>query len=284
MSLTVDPTSFLGHSSSSSSSFLKIMSWNLLAHPYTKHAWEFHGASEKAVETEDQCKKRHEQIRALLEAHPHDLYLFQEVDGLTDEEHPPILDNVLPPTYERFFYKLDGLKEGVAIGWNPERLKAVKTRGVDLGEDKAAALVLFDSGLLVATMHLKGGPKGPPPVKCAQVKKVLEAAFHLDPTAKTLLMAGDMNEAKPLENGLDQVFDSFGMIRVPSTRPTFRIFPPPTDPVDLTLDHLYVSRSASGSFSCQTLGSLSSLSNPWTHPESCGSDHLPISFNCLSAK
>lgn len=249
---------------------LKVVSWNLLSHKYTKFNKALHGQA-GPLESVEQQDTRIARIHAMI----HDL----DADVLLLQEH----DSCVPiPGYRRGVRAfVEHRPEGCSIlvadrcRWGVEGAVTL-----DLSEGKTAAIARWGSAWLVSC-HLKGGPESAP-VKRAQVQLIVDAlrqhhallCAHGGPTPMHVVWAGDMNDTAPGDTFGDTLAEA-GLVLVPPVGCTGLTSDMRTQ---LTLDHFIVSREiADGPRGVRlSLPLAPDPRGPWAPGSAQGSDHVPV--------
>ena len=184
-----------------------VVSWNVLAHPHTRHNAAFHGHA--GPETPAQCETRYAANQALLEASGGDFLCLQEADTAFVAR--------LAPRYAVLCHAVNRSGEGCAI-------LALRTSGaglanrtfkLDLGSGKSAVGVELLSAahtgidtrpttpIWLVSLHLQGGPGAAPlQARGEQLAAICTALSRLTPASGAgglppAVLCGDWNDATP---------------------------------------------------------------------------------------
>jgi hypothetical protein len=234
-----------------------VVSFNMLAHAYTKFNSALHKAPHTREETKDQRDARRERNAALVATLRPSVLLLQEHD-----------DDVVIPGYGRGVRAfVDSRSEGCSVLLADDYSGTIdKSFTVDLGEGKSAAAA-FVKGVWYMSSHLKGGPDSEY-IKIRQVNLLLETLEKMAGKDAPAVWAGDMNDTKP-EAQLVTCAAPKGFALISAVGPTGL-----TSKMDtaLALDHVFV-RGVPGVR--LTIPHAPRIGGPW---DSCdhGSDHVPL--------
>lgn len=184
-----------------------VVSWNVLAHPHTRHNSAFHGHA--GPETPAQRDTRYAANQALLEASGGDFLCLQEADTAFVSR--------LAPRYAVLCHAVNRSGEGCAI-------LALRTSGagvanrafkLDLGSGKSAVGVELLSAAHIGTdtlpttpiwlvsLHLQGGPGAAPrQARGEQMAAICAVLARLSPASGAgdlppAVLCGDWNDAAP---------------------------------------------------------------------------------------
>jgi endonuclease/exonuclease/phosphatase family metal-dependent hydrolase len=237
--------------------YLRVASFNLLAHPYTKFSTLHHsgpGAEPRALETEAQQQERYAKNTAVIEKLGADVLLTQEHDFAFH-----VSTSLYP--YQASVATADREESCAVLAKEP----ITHSRGIDLGDGKTAVVASLASGVTVVSLHLKGGA-GSETAQRAQLQRILQ---FLQPYDGVCVLAGDMNCTNPEAVHGEWVFRAAGFEKVSGKGVTGMT----SDfSKQLELDHVYV-RGARHS-SMEPL--VYTPKSPWLVDAAVGSDHVPL--------
>lgn len=263
-------TSFSSAPAPPSGSDVKVGTFNLLAHAYTKHCSTQHGGSPSTLESKDQRLWRQNAILQTIEKAGASVWLTQEHD--VDFRDWGSTWHVQAAT---------GIKEegGVSVTRTegcgivsriPPDPASIKT--LQLGDGKTA-IVADIQGTRFGSFHLSGGPDSDG-TKRLQLQEILKAVEC--PTVERVVIAGDCNCTSP-DDTFGDMIAAAGLKRVP-----YEGFSGMTSRMDkqLQIDHVFVK-------GFPTVTSASLPCGPATNPfegstpsglgaTSLGSDHAPV--------
>ena len=235
---------------------MKVLSFNLLAHPYTKFSASFHRSPDGGVlESAAQQVTRYARNEVIISTLTPDVLCTQEHDR----------EFVIPDYTEGVSAYVEGRSEGCSVlfrtGSELSR-KPRRTWTLDLTEGKTAAFAHVPGHGVFVSVHLKGGP-GSEATRRKQLAMVLQAL----PLEATVVICGDMNETKPDKLFAEQLA-LHGLRRVPydAWSGMTSDFSAP-----LALDHVFVRVSAHA-----TATVMGHPKDPWASDATCGSDHVPL--------
>jgi endonuclease/exonuclease/phosphatase family metal-dependent hydrolase len=233
---------------------MKVVSFNLLAHPYTKFQKEWHKQA-AGVETADQWATRRARNASAIAAIGPDVLLLQEhdvgvaIDGYTTAVNAVVGDHV----------------EGTSVLLRTGMPPPLAAWQLDIGDGKSAAFARLHSGLTVASVHLRGGPDS-----ADAKRRQLDMVLAQLPGGHPAIVAGDMNEARPWE-ALDATMAAGGFTRLAPAGDTGLTSDLRTR---LCIDHVYTR----GVEVTAPLSLPLPVENPWEDGAVLGSDHAPLVF------
>jgi endonuclease/exonuclease/phosphatase family metal-dependent hydrolase len=233
------------------------MTFNLLAHAYTKYAKAHHrNPTGHELESSAQRQRRRLCNAAVVAAFMPDV--------LCTQEHDKDLDIVGYEAGVRA--SVEGRGEGCAVLFRSGSVlsqQARRTWTVDLREGKTAAFAHLPGHAVFVSVHLKGGPDSD-----AVKRRQLAAVLEMLPTEPRVVVCGEMNEPRPealfadclAAHGLKRVhYEGFSGMSSDYSVP-------------LHIDHMFVRQSAV----VQRASVLGHPMSPWLPEASSGSDHVPL--------
>lgn len=239
---------------------MRVVSFNLLAHAYTKFNAVLHKQTDTREESAEQKHTRRARNAALIATLRPEVLLLQEHD----------LD-VRVEGYARGVRALvDGRTEGCSVllaDWSPLAVEASFT--VDLGDSKSGAAAKV-GGTWFVSSHLKGGA-GSDDAKVRQTRCLLHTLDAMDDPRAPAVWAGDMNETEP-GRVLQPPAAEHGFQLVPSVGPTGLTSGAMV--TALELDHVFVRHL--GTTPRQTVPVPPVEGGPWAPTSTQGSDHVPV--------
>ncbi len=238
---------------------LEVMTFNMLAHPYTKFNQAFHKNPDGVLETAAQRAERYLLNLQTIEARAPPVLLTQEHDvALAVTGYTTGASAYVESRTEGCSVLF---RDGTPIAAAPKRC-----RTLDLLEGKTAVVVTVFGFATFVSLHLKGGP-GSRPVKLAQLRKVLEAVEGLGPT----VIGGDFNETDVSVFAELMGSADFHCVQYEGASGLGTDLMTP-----LALDHVYVR-----DVHAVSLAAVRAPANPWLPGAVIGSDHVPLVLTAM---
>ena len=245
----------------------RLATFNMLATRYTKFCTKYHGGPDAppgAVETASQRDARYAlNLQVIRDLHA-TILLTQEHDfGLGTLPGLPYGARVAVEDRNEGC----GVFAGQPLQWS---------MGLDLGDGKTGMVACLGTGLLVASVHLKGG-RDTATAKLAQINRLLEIVdAH---PGRPCVIAGDMNDTAPGCAPFGLRLQEAGFTLVPAVGPTGLTSMTSERLVPLELDHVFVRGVESATLAFGVPGVAPGA--PWGPDVIVGSDHVPLVLDVM---
>jgi len=257
---------------------MRVLCFNVLATPHTRHNSSFHGGPPSTAESSAQCASRYQRNLALILRISADILCLQEADEA--------FVALLGPSYKPLVYAPNRSREGCCLlvrvpveAPGASTLTTQQPTAIDLGSGKSAVFASFSrpggQAVWLASVHLSGGPQAAVE-RANQLRRVRDAISAAGGAPPAVVICGDMNDVAP---------ESL-ILRASSGSVTLRRASGDTHSASglsgdflsaLRIDHVLVSPAAEGS--AGSVEVLHAPMGPWVEGGEIGSDHTPLVFS-----